>query len=251
MVYKFFKLILNITKLSASVNFRKTIKFTPFTYCLICKCPLKPIQSSRVCQYCTENLQYPHHFCKQCANPLEFNLDCELCLTNRFCFDETISAFLYKDLGKNLTLEIKKNFDLALIDHSCNILLEKIKKRGISFNDIVYIPSSLKRNREQGNNCAHLIAKNLYKKLKIPIINNAITFKKNGKEQKKLNAKERIQNTHGRFQSKIDFNKKDIAIIDDIVTSGATANSFAKVLLSNNANKVFVISIAKTPLGLI
>ena len=74
---------------------------------------------------------------------------------------------------------------------------------------------------------------------------------KDNVKQATLNAKERSENIKGSFKV-IDKNKvkdRELLIIDDVMTTGSTANECAKVLMKAGARNVQVLTLAKTVAG--
>ena len=118
-----------------------------------------------------------------------------------------------------------------------------------SWNIDLIIPIPLHRLKlaERGYNQAYYIAKGLSKTLNIPLRDNIIKRKKFTQTQTKLTRKEREENLTGAFKllrrNKI-LDKKNVLIIDDVITTGATTNECAKVLLNASAKRVYAASVA-------
>ena len=111
---------------------------------------------------------------------------------------------------------------------------------------IIPIPLHRLKLAERGYNQAYYISKGLSKTLNIPLQNKAIKRKKFTQSQTKLTRKEREDNLTGAFEllnSKI-VDNKNVLIVDDVITTGATTNECAKVFLSAGAKIVYVASVA-------
>ncbi len=125
---------------------------------------------------------------------------------------------------------------------------EKLPAAILNFNDnlIIPVPLSAKRSRWRGFNQAELLAQTLAKKYYLKIDNKNLIRIKHKKAQAKLNEIERLHNIKGCF-SWIggNLNKKNIILIDDVVTTGATLNECAKVLKANGAGEVWGLVVAK------
>lgn len=112
---------------------------------------------------------------------------------------------------------------------------------------ITPIPLHIIRHWKRGYNQSELIAKNLADKFGIEM---KIFLKrvKNTKQQAKAKkSNERKENVAGAFKiiNPAEVNSKNILLIDDVYTSGATASEAAKVLKSAGAKKIIVLVIAK------
>ena len=104
-----------------------------------------------------------------------------------------------------------------------------------------------KRYKERGYNQSLLIAREIAKNENVKLRNNVISKVKNNNTQSKLNKEERAENVKNVY--KITNNKeiidKNILLIDDIFTTGATLNECSKMLKQASAKKVDVLTIAK------
>lgn len=123
--------------------------------------------------------------------------------------------------------------------------LEKLKKYDI----IIIVPISKQRKNERGYNQSLLIAKEISKIIKVPILKNAVIKTKHTVAQSTLNKKQREENIKGVYKIKFIkklYNKK-ILIIDDIYTTGNTVNEFARVLIQSGIKRtnIGILTIAK------
>lgn len=110
------------------------------------------------------------------------------------------------------------------------------------FLDVDYlIPMPLHSNKlaERGYNQAEELAKVISSRIGIPLVSNAlkkvkdVNMRGKPRSQRKLDIK-------GAFEAKRCFNDNSVLIIDDVLTSGFSANECAKVLKENGVNKVWV-----------
>ncbi len=119
----------------------------------------------------------------------------------------------------------------------------------------VFIPVPLHENklRERGFNQAELLACKLSGLCGAGVCCDAVARRKETRVQNKLHYKERFDNLAGAFE--INFKKlyeirlKNVIIIDDIITTGATVKTMAQLLKKHGALNVFAISIARTDIG--
>ena len=97
-------------------------------------------------------------------------------------------------------------------------------------------------------NHADLLCRELHRKLGIPIF-SGLKRRHNGVQQKQLNRQQRLKNLNGCFQTSETLSGQSIAIVDDVVTTGATANTLARVLKAAGAGQVSVWALCRTPLS--
>jgi ComF family protein len=116
-----------------------------------------------------------------------------------------------------------------------------------SYDTIIPVPISKKRRKERGYNQSELIAREIAKRMQITYNNQCLFKTKNIVEQSKLNKEERQKNIQGVYEIRnvqILKNKK-ILLVDDIYTTGSTANECCKILSQANPQKIDVFTIAK------
>lgn len=113
---------------------------------------------------------------------------------------------------------------------------------------IVPVPLSKTRLRKRGYNQAMLIAKILSESLKFPVVENSLIRVKDTPPQAEVKdwyvRKENIQNCFGVADPALVKNK-NIILVDDVFTSGATLNEIARVLKNAGARKILGLVIAK------
>ncbi len=155
-----------------------------------------------------------------------------------------------------LIKQFKYNFayDIELVWQNMAdlFLLNVLGKMEINVSSILIIPVPLhiSRERERGFNQAELIAKSLYKKIstikQVDMDSQSLCRIKRTKQQAKLNRVNRQENLKDAFvwRGKNSVSK-NILLIDDVYTSGATMQECAKVLKQNGAQKVYGLTLAR------
>ena len=112
---------------------------------------------------------------------------------------------------------------------------------------IVPIPLHPKRQRKRGYNQSQKIAEGISNITKTPIIADAIIRKIHTNTQTRKNKEERAENVQGIFEVINDkaFENKNILILDDVITTGATCISCAEMILQNsNVKSISFASVA-------
>ena len=107
-----------------------------------------------------------------------------------------------------------------------------------------------KRQKERGYNQAEEICKEFSRLTEIPML-DVLTKSETTTKQAQLNFDERQQNIIGTFKIKDKqlIKGKDVLLIDDVITTGATTSECAKVLIDAGARQVDVLSVAHTALN--
>jgi ComF family protein len=115
------------------------------------------------------------------------------------------------------------------------------------FDALIPIPLSATRLRERGYNQSGLLAQGISEAFHIPVFENSLT-RRHTRHQTLLNEKERWTNIQGAFTIKFskNINNRNILIIDDLLTTGATASEAARTLKKCGAQTVGVLTLAIT-----
>ena len=121
----------------------------------------------------------------------------------------------------------------------------QIKKYDI----IMPVPISKKRFKQRGYNQSDLFARKLADELKIKYLKNGLLKIKNNPAQSTLNRDEREKNVKGVYKINLLIEKyikgKKVLLVDDIFTTGYTANECSKILIEKGSGKVGIFTIAK------
>lgn len=128
-------------------------------------------------------------------------------------------------------------------------MIRFIKKRGLDidqFDMIVPIPLHAAKYRERGYNQAELLAVPLAQKYDKMILVSLLKRVRNTPSQTSLSRKNRFTNVQGSFRinARININNKNILIIDDLLTTGATASEASLCLKMHGAAKVGILTLS-------
>lgn len=131
-------------------------------------------------------------------------------------------------LGKTIAMNNRDFFSAANIDLITPVPLHHLKKA------------------ERGYNQAYYIAKGISRQTNIPLANRLIKRIKFTQTQTTLSLEEREKNVREAFKvrKKHGFKGKNILIVDDVITTGATTNECARILLKAGAGKILAASVA-------
>jgi ComF family protein len=112
---------------------------------------------------------------------------------------------------------------------------------------LIPMPLHPSRLKERGFNQAGLLATRLSKQLHIPVDHHACKRVRATAHQMGLNAGVRKKNLRGAFTCAESLADKSVAIIDDVVTTGATVNELASTLRRGGVRYIEVWCLARTP----
>ena len=201
-----------------------------------------------VCGFCNKII-FNGNICNKCYIKIKsmqnlYKLNCK----GKY-FDNGYSIFKYEGLIRNKIIDYKFNNKAYLYKSFGEILIKNKKIYGIlkKYDIIIPVPISKKRKLKRGYNQTELIAGFLSKNMKIQYERKALIKTKNIISQSQLTKKQRIKNVQGAFKIK-NINKiknKKILLLDDIYTTGSTANECSKILKEAKANNICILTIAK------
>ncbi|MEK9168324.1 MAG: ComF family protein [Patescibacteria group bacterium] len=112
---------------------------------------------------------------------------------------------------------------------------------------IVPIPLHPSRERERGFNQAKLLAEITASHFNLLLVDELKRIKNNEPQAKMKNSEKRTKNIFGCFEIKNSnlVKGKNIILVDDVFTSGATMNEAVKILKKNGAGKIIALVLAK------
>jgi competence protein ComFC len=190
----------------------------------------------------------PQNKCVACG--IEYIGLCPLCFSKlvRVKNNEKIISYgYYSGVLKEIILEFKykKNFFAGEI--ISDFIIELIKENNISGDYILYVPGNKKSIKKRGFDQCNFIAKKISVKLDIPLLKE-IKKENNVKEQKRLSKEERFINIKDAFyiKGKSNIEGKEIILIDDVITTGATLLEVEKILREGKASKINILTVAKS-----
>jgi len=232
----------------------KIIDFIFPPQCYICKEMLHG--ENGLCFKCISKINFiTNPKCYYCGRPFEFKLSqnekskhllCAKCLTKKPKFDRCISAVRYDNISKKLILPFKHNDKTQLANLMGKIMFNTGKELLKETDIIIPIPIHFTRLLKRKYNQASLIGNIISKLSKKEIQHNNLVRIVATKSQGHLNQEQRKQNIHNAFtvRNPKNIKGKTILLIDDVYTTGVTANECAKTLKKHGAKKVFVLTFA-------
>lgn len=174
------------------------------------------------------------------------NVNSEICMECKARtpqFKKAASPLVYEG-GSNVLIAKFKNGEGYLKEYFADLITAKIKNFPKP-DCITFVPMTKKAVRSRGYNQAELLAKSLAGRLNLPVI-SAVIKQKDTLEQKLLTGKEREQNLKGSFkvEKRKEIKGKNVLLVDDVMTTGATAQAVCKVLLGAGAENVYLATVA-------
>jgi len=202
-------------------------------------------QHHPLCDNCIADLPKLSHACPRCAMPLSTSKVCGHCLNHPPEQQRSFSLFTYKTPIDRLIIDFKFHDKLYLSHFFAKKMAEQLRLSPLP-ELLIPIPLHPNRLRQRGYNQSLELTKDLSKQLNIPISNNILSRIIDTQSQSTIPFKQRKQNIQNAFQLLQEKPPKHIALIDDVLTTGHTANAAAKLLRKAGATTIEVWTIART-----
>lgn len=188
------------------------------------------------------------NICQICGTPLPFPGICQSCQTNPPPFTYLRSYAEYKGPLREALHSLKFKSNLALADTFAAYLIPMVHDLGWEFDVVLPVPMSRVKKRSRGYNQAAQIAHPIAMAFHSDFSDNLITRQFETKSQIGLGREERFKNIHNAFQgNSAKLIGKKVLLVDDITTTGATITSCAKALKESGCERIYCITVAKTP----
>lgn len=195
----------------------------------------------------------PRPRCTRCAIALPDGVPvCGACLQQPPAFERTVAAVDYAPPWDDLLRRFKFDAALDLADVLAASLLDAVRHAGVTAPDwLLPVPLAGARLRERGYNQAWELARRIAPALPSASEPHLLLRLRDTPHQMALPSAERAANVRGAFavepRRRDEVRDRHVAVLDDVMTTGATAAEIAKTLRQAGARSVQVWVLARTP----
>ena len=222
-------------------------------HCISCGVDID--KNGNVCAKCWGDISFiTDPQCNVCGFPFDFEMQegsiCAGCTKNMPHFSKARAVFLYDDSSYRMITSFKYN---DRVENRLAYARWMVRAGAGMLHEadlIIPVPLHFFKLIMRQYNQAALLAHELAKIVDKQVLANAITRKKYTKTQAVFSHKGRFKNIKGAFQINPKYQNlianKKILLVDDVITTGATANECAKILLKSGAGRVELLTLAKT-----
>lgn len=210
--------------------------------CLLCTAA---VVATPVCKDCYLHLPWlAQAHCPQCALPTATGNVCGACLSHPPRFDSVCAAFAYVWPLAPLIHQYKYAGNLVLAQFFGRVLAQSAAKHQVDL--LIPMPLAPTRLRSRGFNQALEVARVLSKLTGVALAANACRRVRDSTPQAMLPWNERVRNIRGAFVCDADLRGKRVAVVDDVMTTGATLNELARNLRQAGAAEIQGWVVART-----
>lgn len=200
-----------------------------------------------LCLSCSRKIK-EGYLCPECQSQIEI-------LKIPACYSKipgikmkTISSASYKGPLKDLIYHFKYRGCSYLDSLLSQLMIRHLESTCFWLDDsdfIVPVPLSPHKAKMRGYNQAELLARHLANYFKLNLKSDIISSKYVKNSQAKLTPEKRRANVVGKFQAKRSAKNKNIILIDDVLTTGATLSACWQTLKEKGAKNIWAITLAK------
>ena len=208
-------------------------------------------RSGLLCAGCDADLpRMPRGGCPRCALPGAQGLSCGRCLAETPAYDATVALYSYDFPADVLLQSLKFRGELAL-SRLFGERLAALVGPAPGVDLALPVPLHAARLAERGSNQSLEIARALCAKLRVPLQAGACERVRETRAQMGLPWAERRRNMRGAFRctpgQARSLAGRRVAVVDDVMTTGATLNELAATLKQAGAATVVNWVVARTP----
>jgi ComF family protein len=212
-----------------------------------CELCAGPSGSDLVCVACSRELPRIAAACPVCALPTPDAQTCGACLAKPPPFDATLAAYAYAFPVDRLVQAFKYQGRLALAEWCAVAIVAARARRSAPPPDrLIALPLSPARQSERGYNQATEIGRHVAAELHAMLVTRGVRRIRATPPQAGLPWTERARNVRGAFACDIDLRGLAVAVVDDVMTTGATLAEFARTLKCAGAARVENWVVART-----
>lgn len=217
--------------------------------CDLCGKELTADTRYNLCAACTEKMPSVRgHVCLNCGVSINDEADfCLRCQRTESVYKLNRSPLVYEGGAKGLIYALKFGGKKYIAKLLGAMMADTYLNSGMDAEIAVFVPMSDAEKKKRGFNQAELLAREVGERLGLPVLPALVKVKETS-PQKELTGKERADNLKGCFSvAYADWIAgRRILLVDDVFTTGATANECARTLLKAKVRQVSVLTAAVT-----
>lgn len=203
-------------------------------FCKECESAL-PYNDKAVCNHCGRELVSPSEYCSTCKGTL-------------VSVDKARSVFNYRSPISGLIKKAKYDNGKYILDYFAEKLFLLYLNSGFRAETVCFVPMSKERLKKRKYNQSQILAEKVAGAINLPLA-DCIARVKETERQANLNRQERLKNLTDSFKvvDKKAIRGKNVLLIDDVSTTGATAEAVAAKLKKSGALRVYLLTVASVP----
>ena len=213
-------------------------------------CGAAVAQQGELCGSCWTGLTFiTEPMCRICGYPFDYAMPeeslCGACHARPPAYDRAKSALVYDDASRDLVLAFKRGDRTALADPLGRLAARAGRDLLESAGLILPVPLHPRRLFARRFNQAALLAKAISRQSGVDWSPDLLYRRKNTPSQGGLSHKQRRENMRGAFLVRRRVEGRHVVLVDDVMTTGATAEACAKALRRAGARSVALVTVTR------
>lgn len=207
--------------------------FNTNEYCICEKCLLDLPKVDKTCIICGQEIFDMGDLCLSCKQ------------SSQKFYDRAFSPYRYENKIVDIIHNLKYHNDKWLGKYLSKIMYDYVKDLDLQIDVVIPVPLNENRLKERGYNQSKLLCYEFDKNGIVVDETNVIRVK-NTKTQTNFSFKQRQENMENAFKvlNKEKLNGKNLLIVDDVYTTGATLNELSKTLRKTKVNNIYCLTLA-------
>jgi ComF family protein len=198
------------------------------------------------CQAAIQPIEPP--WCEKCGEPFVTDRLCVNCRHHPLMIDQIRSIALFDGVLRQAIHRFKYERLAGMAEPFGSILADYWCAAQLTADWLIPVPLHPSRERDRGYNQSELLARQLARRVNVPVSGKGLRRTRATAVQMTLNAAERRQNVAGAFECvEARVRGARVVIIDDVGTTGATLDACAQAVLKAGAVSVMGLTLARTP----
>ena len=200
-----------------------------------------------ICTSCRQSLPVIRlPLCQRCGDTSSEGNLCHSCVNYPLTIDGIRSVFLFQGTVRQAVLHLKYRHLKAVAAPLGQLLAEYLSSHPLKGEVIIPVPLHPKRIRERGYNQASLLAMELSRLAGLPVVEDTLVRVRDALPQARTrSAIERRRNVQGAFACRQGLEGKQVLLLDDVCTTGATLDACATALKAAGASSVWGLTVAR------
>ncbi|MEG0821979.1 MAG: ComF family protein [Burkholderiaceae bacterium] len=185
--------------------------------------------------------------CRRCALAIPFGEICGACLRHPPHFDASLACADYLPPVAGMIVALKSGGRLELAQPLAELLAQHCANQLDTATIVTAVPLAFERHSERGFNQSAEVARIAARRLGLALDLDLLLRVKHSPPQQSLALAARRRNVRGAYATSRQLTGESVAVIDDVMTTGATLDEIAATLKRAGAGRVTNLVLARTP----
>lgn len=213
-------------------------------YCLSCGRSISN-RNNCVCDSCFSKISPVIDGCEYCSGRI-IDGRCSVCSDRMWYIEKNICIAEYSGVMKEIIKHYKFHKRKRIYNKFTSQIFDAVKHSGIQFDLIVPVPMNKKKKWERGFNQSELLARSVAK-FYGKQYSSVLKEKNSTGSQKEMGYRERFLHILDRYEvtDRAAVSGRNVLLLDDVLTTGATINECARILKNAGALRVYSVTMAR------